>query len=180
MSFIDVILGIPILFFAFRGFLRGFIKTLASFAGLIIAIIGTIYFSDITATVLKDYFQLTFKFMPIIAFIATFLVIIFVVNFAGRILKNLIHFIHLGCIDKILGLVLGGLTTVFILSLAVNAFDYLNNRFQIITDATKEASFLYNIFNYIAKEFYEWFDFNFWEWSDKIMEKSKKIEEKII
>ena len=58
MNYIDIILGLLLIFSAIGGFKNGLIAEIASLAALILGIWGAIHFSDNTTELLIKYFDL--------------------------------------------------------------------------------------------------------------------------
>jgi membrane protein required for colicin V production len=84
MNYIDIIIGIILLFAAIGGFRKGLISELASLAALILGIWGAIEFSYITSDFLTENFNLETDYLNIISFIVTFIVIVILVQYCGQ------------------------------------------------------------------------------------------------
>ena len=74
MNWIDFVIIILLVFGLARGYINGFVKELASLLALILGIWGAIKFSSWTAARLYDYFDMTGRYVGIIAFLVTFIV----------------------------------------------------------------------------------------------------------
>jgi membrane protein required for colicin V production len=126
MNYIDFIIIILIVFGVVRGFTDGLVKELASLAALILGIWGAIKFSSFTAGKLYDYFDMTGRYVGIIAFVITFILIVIAIHFVGLIADKFIDAISLGFLNRLLGMVFGGFKTALILSVifvVLNAID---------------------------------------------------------
>ena len=126
MNYIDFIIIILIIFGVVRGFTDGLVKELASLAALILGIWGAIKFSSFTAGKLYDYFDMTGRYVGIIAFVITFILIVIAIHFVGLIADKFIDAISLGFLNRLLGMVFGGFKTALILSVifvVLNAID---------------------------------------------------------
>lgn len=126
MNYIDFIIIILIIFGVVRGFTDGLVKELASLAALILGIWGAIKFSSFTAGKLYDYFDMTGRYVGIIAFVITFILIVIAIHFVGLIADKFIDAISLGFLNRLLGMVFGCFKTALILSVifvVLNAID---------------------------------------------------------
>ncbi|MBP8960541.1 MAG: CvpA family protein, partial [Bacteroidales bacterium] len=72
MNYIDIIILIIMVIAVIYGFINGFIREVASLAALILGIWAAIKFSDWTALKLYEWFDMTGRYVGIIAFIITF------------------------------------------------------------------------------------------------------------
>lgn len=126
MNWIDIIIIVLLVFGLARGYIDGFVKELASLLALILGIWGAIKFSSWTAERLYDYFEMTGKYVGIIAFLVTFIIIVIIVHFVGIIVDKFVEKISLGFLNSLLGLIFGVFKTALILSVIftiLNAFD---------------------------------------------------------
>ncbi|MFW5773496.1 MAG: CvpA family protein [Tangfeifania sp.] len=92
MNYIDIILGLLLLFAAISGFRKGLVSELASLAALILGIWGAIEFSYITTDFLIENFNFETEYLNIISFIITFIVIVILVHIVGSAVNKFIVF----------------------------------------------------------------------------------------
>lgn len=122
MSFIDLIIVIPMALGAIGGFKKGFILEIITLLALILAVIGGFHFLHWGMSVLTDNFQLSGKFLPFLAFLLIFVGIVALVNAIGQVLKKVVHMAFLGGVDRIAGALLGAVKFVFFFSVLIWAF----------------------------------------------------------
>lgn len=150
MNWIDaaiiVILGLSMV----MGFINGLVKEIASLAALILGIWGAIKFSSFTAAKLYDYFDMTGKYVGIIAFIITFLVIVVIIHFIGILADKLMDAVSLGFINKILGMAFSLIKSVLIMSVFFVVLNAINDRRPFLPEEKIEESVLYNPISDIA------------------------------
>jgi len=116
MNYIDFIIIILLVFGLMRGYSEGLVKELASLLALIVGIWGAIKFSSFTAAKLYDYFDMTGKFVGIIAFLLTFIAIVILIHFIGILVDKFVDSISLGFLNRLLGVFFGVFKTALILS----------------------------------------------------------------
>lgn len=141
MNYIDIILIIPVIWFAYQGFKRGLIIELASLIALILGIYAAIYFSGYAAEFLVNNFDMGPKYVQVIAFIITFIVVVVLVHLLGRILEKLINMVALGFLNKLTGGLFGILKAVLFMSIAIMVINHFNNKF--ISEEKQEGSFFF-------------------------------------
>src|SRR5512136_3116870 len=105
MNYIDLIIIVLLVFGLARGFINGFVKELASLLALIVGIWGAIKFSTFTAEKLYDYFDMTGKYVGIVAFLITFVIIVIIIHFIGLVIDKFADKVSLGFLNSVLGLV---------------------------------------------------------------------------
>jgi len=160
MNFLDIILIIPIIWLAYKGFKKGLIIELTSLLALVLGVYLAYYFSDYAADFLRDTFDVGKKYMPIISFALTFIVVVIAVFIIGKMLEKFVDIILLGFINKIAGSFFGILKAVFILSIIIyiiNGFDHNHN---IISNKLRDNSLLYNPISSVAEIILPKLDFN--------------------
>ena len=144
MNSIDIILGIILIYAFYRGIRKGLFTTLASLIGLIAGVYGAIHFSHFAANLLSKTLQWSSEVINLTAFGITFLIILIVVNLAGKILTKIADFAALGLVNKLLGGLFNTLKIAFICSVI---FMFLNASTNIsgllIPSQKKESSLLY-------------------------------------
>ena len=148
MNYIDIILIIPIIWFAYQGFKRGLVIELTSLLALILGIYAALYFSGYAANVLTNNLNIGPKYVPIISFIITFIVVVVIVFFIGKILEKLINMVALGFMNKLVGGVFGILKAAVFMSIILLIINHFND--NLISEEKKEGSFLYGTVSGIA------------------------------
>ena len=132
MNTIDIVLGALILFGAVRGFMKGLFVEVASLVALIAGVYGAIHFSGYMAQFLDEKVDWDEKYINVVAFAATFVVIVLLIALAGKAFTKLADFASLGILNKILGAVFGALKFGLILSVLLIIFSHLNNTLTFI------------------------------------------------
>ncbi len=143
MNILDIILIVPLLLAAWSGYRKGFVIEVASLAALILGIYAAINFSFYAAELLEQNFDLLEKWVNIIAFIITFVVVVFVIYAIGRIIEKFIDILLLGFVNRLFGLFFGILKWAFILSVLIYIIHIFDDNNKLITPKLKEGSFLY-------------------------------------
>ena len=141
MNYIDIILIIPIIWFAYQGFKRGLIIELASLVALILGIYAAMYFSGYAADFLVNNFDMGPKYVPVVAFIITFIIVVVLVHLLGRILEKLVNMVALGFLNKMAGGIFGILKAALFISIVILVINHFNDQF--ISKEKQENSLLY-------------------------------------
>ncbi len=144
MNFIDLIIIALLLLGAIRGFTDGFIKELASLLALILGIWGAIKFSSYTAAKMYDYFDMTGKYVGIVAFLITFVIIVVLVHFVGLVVDKFVDTLSLGFFNRLAGIVFGAFKTALILSVILVILNAIDAKVRFLPREKIEKSKFYN------------------------------------
>lgn len=150
VSVFDIVVVIPLLWGAYRGFMKGLIIELASMIALAFGVYGAIGFSGFTTKILKENLGINSEYNALIAFAITFLIIVIAVFFLAKLLEGVVKVAALGVVNKIAG----GLFSVLKFALIISALIYLINSFDkkkvIFNNTLKGKSYLYEPLQLIA------------------------------
>ena len=143
MNLLDIILGIILIFSFFQGTKKGLFVTLASLIGLVLGIIGAIYFSDYAANYINEWFSWKEQTTSFVAMAVNFIAIVIIVNWAGKFLTKIVDFAFLGVFNKILGGIFNMIISAFIVSVIFMFFNEWNATEYVISEEKKNNSYLY-------------------------------------
>lgn len=162
--YIDIVLSIFILWGMLRGFKRGFIIELCTLMALILGIFGAAYFGVEMSGYLESEFNADSRVSLVLAFAILFVGIVIAVFIFGKVLEGLIKLVALNLINKLAGLLFGGLKFALILSgliFILNGFPFSE---KIIPQQWKKESYLYAPISELALMIYpkltekKWFE----------------------
>lgn len=143
MSFLDIVLGILLVWGLYKGFRNGLFVEIAAIVALIAGIYGAIHFSYITADYLSERVDWNQRYVTTTAFILTFILILIAVHFAGRLLTKVANLAKLGTLNKLAGGIFGALKVAIILGAILIFFDKVNSKVNLINEETKNDSIFY-------------------------------------
>jgi len=138
INFIDIIVLIPAIWFAYKGFKNGLIMELASLAALFLGIWLTFRFSDAIAI----YFGNSYL-ARLLAFILLFVGTLLLGYFAGKIVEKIIKLVIPGIINNLLGLIFGLFKVIFVFSCLFYLVNITDQKELIFKHEFKEQSFFY-------------------------------------
>ena len=179
MNILDILIGIPLIYATYKGFTKGFIYEIATLVALILGVYGAIHFSDFTAEIIQDTFKYESQYMEYISFIVTFIAIVIGINLIGKVMDKVVEAIALGFLNRLLGVAFGLLKGIVILSIVVHLLNYVNDRFNFISQEKKKESLLYEPMAYISDTLFDFFDSDFSTTKQKIEDKIKEGTESI-
>jgi len=143
MNLLDIILGIILILSFVSGMKKGLFVTLASLIGLVLGVIGAVYFSEYAAGYLYEWLSWSEQTINIVARLVTFIGIVVLVSWAGKFLTKMADFAFLGIFNKILGGVFNVLISAFIISVIFMFFNNWNPTNYVIPEEKKDNSYLY-------------------------------------
>ncbi len=127
LEIVDIVILIIIGLGAYEGYKKGFLMGIIGLFGFVIAIILAFYFMDTMADWLADNVKSLNIGYPLVGFFVIFILVSFLINGVGWLLKKTMETVFLGSLDKVAGLMLGAVRIAFFLSL----FLYMANLFDL-------------------------------------------------
>lgn len=143
MNYLDIFLALPLLWGAYKGFNKGLVIEAASLAALCLGIYGAIKFSAFTGVFLAENFDMNPKYLPMIAFAITFILIVVGVHFIAKALDKLVSAIALGFVNRLLGVGFGVMKFAFILSILLLGVNLVDSKLELLAEEKKSESLLY-------------------------------------
>jgi len=144
VSFIDIVLGLLLLYGLFKGVQNGLLVELASIVALVAGLYGAIHFSYIVGNYMASHWDWNERTMSLLSFIITFFIIVIVVVMAGKLLTKIAEFAMLGLLNKIAGGLFGILKVAIILGALLIFMESVNKNLRLINADTKSESVLYD------------------------------------
>ena len=160
MSFLDIILGVLLVWGLWKGLRNGLIIELASIVALIAGIYGAIHFSYYAGDQLSLRIDWEERYINLTAFIITFILIVLAVHLLAKLLTKVASFAMLGWLNRLAGGIFGVVKVAVILGALLVFFDRVNSTSGLVKDESKEQSVLYEplknigalLFDYALKE----------------------------
>jgi membrane protein required for colicin V production len=150
MNTVDIVLALILLYGLVRGFFRGLLAEIASLVGIVLGIYGAIHFSYILSNFLSENMDWDGQYVNLIAFAITFILIVFLISLAGRLLTKMAGFAALGLVNKFLGAGFGILKMAFVASVVIMFFKATNEEIDIVSEESLKSSILYEPVESIA------------------------------
>lgn len=154
VNYIDTIILLFLLYGAFRGFSKGLVIEIATLAGMVLGVYMAIKYSSYTEGILRDFLNVSSRYISYIALAITFIVVAVVVYIIGKLLTKIIDIISLGLVNKLLGTVLGIAKYFVIVCVLLMIMDALNEKFQFLSEEARQKSLLLNPFLDFAQKMY--------------------------
>jgi membrane protein required for colicin V production len=150
MNYIDILIILAIAIGMISGFINGFVKEVASLAALILGIWGAIRFSSFTAAKLYDYFDMSGRYVGIISFVVTFLIIVVIIHFIGLLVDRIVNAVALGFVNRLVGIAFGLFKSVLLMSVLFVVLNAIDAHRPFLPREKIERSMLYNPISDIA------------------------------
>ena len=144
MIVFDIVLASFLVLGFISGFIKGLFSEIASLIAVMLGIYVAIHFSYYAEEFLSDsILRWNSKTNKIVGYIITFLGVVLLVIFTGKILTKLADITALGLVNKILGGFFGVLKTALIFSFIFVFMDKIKTKIPFLTEKVKEESVLY-------------------------------------
>ncbi|MFD2099989.1 CvpA family protein [Flagellimonas iocasae] len=160
MSFLDIVLGILLVWGLYKGLKNGLFVEVASLVALIAGIYGAIHFSYIAGDYLSERLDWSDQYIKLTSFLVTFFAIIILVNFAGKFLTKIADFAMLGLLNKVAGGIFGALKVAILLGAMLIFFERLATPVNLFNEESKKQSVFYGplteigafVFSFVLEE----------------------------
>jgi membrane protein required for colicin V production len=119
LSTADIILLVILVLGAYSGYKKGLILELIAILAFILAIIGGFKLLHIGMEYVSKVYDGFGNFLPFVAFLVLFVLILIIVNMAGNILKKIIDWTPFGVLDNFAGAVIGVIKWALMLSIVL-------------------------------------------------------------
>ncbi len=119
MNHLDIFIIAMVAYGAYKGFKNGLLKEVATLIGLVLGIFLAIIASDVAGLVVKglvDWNPLPFQ---IIVFVLVFVIVSFLFKLLATLMEKVLRILLMNFINKIGGLILGGLKFALITGVAL-------------------------------------------------------------
>ncbi|MCP4977108.1 MAG: CvpA family protein [Maribacter sp.] len=143
MGFLDIVIGLLLIYGLYKGLKNGLFVEIASIIALVAGLFGAIHFSYIAGDYLSQNMEWNERYINITAFIITFIIIVLVVHLAGKFLTKIADFAMLGLLNKLAGAIFGALKVAVILGALLVFFERANSSVNLVKSETLEESILY-------------------------------------
>ncbi len=144
MNFIDIIICVPIIYAAYKGFKQGLIIEVFTLLALFVGLYVGIHFSDFVANYLKKTFEWDSVYLPIVSFTLVFLAVGAMVYFAGKAIEKVIKVVHLSPLNKFFGLLFSIVKMLYFVSILLVIFESYDEKSHFLPKEQKDNSVLYN------------------------------------
>jgi len=138
---IDILFYIIILFAIIRGWKKGLILGLFSMVCGLIGLAAAVKLSALVATHLKSDLHFSNRWLPVIAFIMVFILVILIIRWTSLLLERLLRLVLLEWMNK-----LGGILLFLVLYLSIYSIIlFYGTQTNIITKQAVDDSHMYSL-----------------------------------
>jgi membrane protein required for colicin V production len=138
---IDFIAFILFIIAIFKGMRKGLIVAVFSFVAYIIGLAAAVKLSTAMANYIGDNVAVSQRWLPFIAFIAVFIIVVLLVRLGAKLLQNAVQAVMLGWLNRIGGAIFYILIYFFIFSIVL----FYATQLEIIKPSTIKSSNTYSL-----------------------------------
>ena len=138
------------------GFKKGLILELASIAGLVLGIYGSINFSNSIGVYLSDFVDASPNLISMLSFVITFILIVVAVYLLAKVLDKTLKLAAMGMVIRITGALFGMVKYALVLTVLLYLFERVNNKWEFVDKATYQHSLGYKGFQTVNEPVLNW------------------------
>jgi len=151
MNYLDLLLLVPIVYFAYKGFMTGFIREIFGIIGVIFAVVLTFILMDDMTSILRYFWVTQANYLPVLAGLILFLCAIIFTRLLANLIHKMLEVVSLNFINQIFGSLFGALKTGIVLS----AMLLLLSGFNVPDEEMRKESQVYHHIIFIAPAVYD-------------------------
>ena len=170
MEFIDIVFAVLLGYSIYNGLKNGLFVEIASFSSLIVGIFAAIKFSHIVRLALEEKIKTNPKYIEIIAFAITFILVLIGIHLLAKFFTKIVSFAYLGWLNKLGGAVFSMLKTVLMLGVLISLLQRINSNGMLVKQETLNQSLFYQPVQEVSKFILP----NLGKWYDEVKERSQE------
>ncbi|RNC83081.1 MAG: CvpA family protein [Balneola sp.] len=152
MDILDLIIAVPLLYFAYKGAVNGIVKEILNIVGITLAVFLTFKYMDALSIIIAPFFEdSAAAYIPFLSAALLFLGTLTVVAIVAYLTKELLKAAKLSLVNRILGAVFGILKSGIIVSTIL----LLLAGFNVPKEEVRDSSILYPYIIYLGPWTYE-------------------------
>ena len=155
MSWLDILILLPLLIGLVRGLMKGLIVEVSSIVAILLGFFGAKYWSASFASWLMQQFDWSETACIVVAYALLFAGIALGLNIVARLLSKLFQKIQLGWLNRLLGGVFGVTKWGIVIVALVLCVHNLDKQFQFIQPELREKSVVYTTITPYAEQAWE-------------------------
>ncbi len=137
---IDLVFAVLLVIAIIKGYQKGLIIALFSIIAFVIGLAAALKLSAVVASYLKDSVNVSAKWLPFVAFIIVFLVVVLLIRLGGKLIEKALQVVLLGWLNRIGGIILYAALYTIIFSI----FIFYAEKLQLIQPSVIQASQTYS------------------------------------
>lgn len=172
MSWLDIIILLPLLIGLVRGLMRGLISEMTSIVAIVLGFLGAKWWSATVAAWLLQQFAWPETVCIVVAYAILFLSIALILNIFAKLLSKLFQKIQLGWLNRLLGGIFGTAKWGIAITALVLCLHNLDKQFQFISPELKQQSVVYTSITPYAEQA--------WKEIKQQVDSKKKLQDSIL
>ncbi|WP_396160461.1 CvpA family protein [Flavobacterium sp.] len=173
MEFIDIVFAVLLGYSIYNGLKNGLFVEIASFSSLVVGIFVAIKLSHIVRLALEEKIKTNPKYIEIIAFATTFILVLIAIHLLAKFFTSIASFAYLGWLNKLGGAVFSMLKTILMLGVLLNLLQKINSNSVLVKEETLNKSLFYKPVQEVSK----FMSPNLEKWYDEVKERTKETPE---
>lgn len=143
MSYLDIIIALPVIYGIIRGVMRGIVMEVFAIVGIILGIVVARIYAGDAAAWIQQLSQWDIQLLQPIAAFVIFLIVALLCRLLAQALTKLFKLISLGWINRLVGGLFGAAKWMIILAVIITCVDMLDGVLHFIKPELKDNSVLY-------------------------------------
>lgn len=176
MTWIDIVLAVPMVWLMLRGWKHGVVREVATLAGVVLGVWASVHLSQWVA----ELTGIEGAWGVVTAFFICFVGALVLTFLLGRVVEGMLKAVKMGMANRIAGAALGLVKALCVLSVLLSNVVTLDRREVVLTQEVKEKSVLYGPVcatgDWLMTSLKEYISEHQDEWASAITEEREEVE----
>jgi membrane protein required for colicin V production len=143
MNYLDVLIAIPLVWGAYKGFQRGLIFELAMLIGIVLGLYLAFKLSGLFEALVAKMTDATGSTLYVVTFLVVFISVVLIMILLGKLLEQVLKIGKMDNLNKAAGSAFGLLKFLLVVSTVLSVFRPVDAKFEILPAKIKSESILY-------------------------------------
>lgn len=143
MNWLDIVIGIPLIFAVIKGYKSGLIMQIAILIGVIVSVVFAGKLSEFVAPYFPETIGIPPHLIPPISYIIAFCIITSAFILGGKTIETLFKIVQLNFVNRLFGALFSVMTWLVSASIVLVLIVNMDQKKILIKDSTRNSSYLF-------------------------------------
>jgi len=144
MNYLDVLIAIPLVWGAYKGFQRGLIFEIAMLIGLVLGLYLAFKLSGLLETVVARMVDAEGTTLYMLTFFVVFIAVIMIMVLLAKFLEQILKIGKMDNLNKLAGAFFGIVKFALVVSVVLSVFRPIDRRFSVLPEKIRKESLLFD------------------------------------
>ena len=143
MNWLDIVIGIPLIFAIIKGYRSGLVMQIAILIGVIVSVVFAGKLSEFVAPYFPEAIGIPAHLIPSISYIIAFSLIIFAFILSAKTIESLFKIVQLNFVNRMFGALFSMMAWLIGMSIILVLIVNLDQKKTLLKETTRNSSYLF-------------------------------------